>query len=189
MRHVNRVPVGALKDLMLQRVRDLTGLRPEVAAPAVGVSNRFPNAASRRQKGALEEHLLAMLLRRPDLLRYLSAEQLEAIVTRRGESLFRDVAKYVAEHPDADPAQILGRWSGNRHHEELTSLLRVRGALAAEVATVAEAEATEFAEAVDRFIAAAKKQDRRRLVDEMREEPSQEKLAHFISQNQESATN
>ena len=189
MRHVNRVPVGALKDLMLQRVRDLTGLRPEGAASAVGVSNRFPNAASRRQKGALEEHLLAMLLRRPDLLRDLGAEQLEAIVTRRGESLFRDVAKYVAEHPDADPAQILGRWSGNRHHEELTSLLRVRGALAAEVATVAEAEATEFAEAVDRFIAAAKKQDRRRLVDEMREEPSQDKLAHFISQNRESATN
>ncbi len=178
MPYVNRVPAGALKDLMLQRVRDLTGLRPDRAAPGASAGNRNRSPAARGGIRGLAEHLLAMLLKRPELLRGLSDEQVEAIVNRDGASLFRDVVKYVAEHPEADPAQILGRWSGDRYHDELVRLHGRRSVLSA------EAEAAEFADGVARFIAAARRQERRRLVDEMREDPSREKLSRFWSLKQ-----
>ena len=178
MPYVNRVPAGALQDLMLDRVRELTGLRPDRASAAAGASTRSPGAVARRGTRGLTEHLLAMLLKRPDLLRTLSGEQLEAIVNRDGASLFRDVVKYVAEHPDTDSARILGRWAGDRRHDDLARLHGRRGVLAA------EAEAAEFANGVDRLIAAARRHDRKRLVDEMREDPSQEKLARFWSLKQ-----
>ena len=180
MPYVNRVPAGALKDLMLQRVRDLTGLRPDRAAPGASAGNRNRNRSPAARGGirGLAEHLLAMLLKRPELLRGLSDEQVEAIVNRDGASLFRDVVKYVAEHPEADPAQILGRWSGDRYHDELVRLHGRRSVLSA------EAEAAEFADGVARFIAAARRQERRRLVDEMREDPSREKLSRFWSLKQ-----
>lgn len=182
MPHVNRVPAGALKELMLQRVRDLTGLRPDRSAPSAGAGNRFPGAAQRRGIRGLAEHLLAMLLKRPELLRGLSDEQVHAIVNRDGASLFADVVKYVAEHPDAGSAQILGRWSGDRYHDELARLFRRPGVLPA------EAEAAEFVDGVARLIASARRQDRRRLVDEMREEPSREKLTRFLSLKQGSGS-
>ena len=178
MPYVNRVPEGALKDLMLQRVRDLTGLRADRAAPGASADNRNRSPAARGGIRGLAEHLLAMLLKRPELLRGLSDDQVEAIVSRDGASLFRDVVKYVAEHPEADPAQILGRWSGDRYHDELVRLHGRRSVLSA------EAEAAEFADGVARFITAARRQDRRRLVDEMREDPSREKLSRFWSLKQ-----
>ena len=178
MPYVNRVPAGALKDLMLQRVRDLTGLRPDRASPAAGTANRNPNAAARRGVRGLAEQLLAMLLKRPQLLRRLSDEQVAAIVDREAASLFREVVKYLAEHPEADSAQILGRWSGDAYYDELARLHRRKSVLPA------EAEAAEFTDGVARLIAAARRLDRRRLVDEMREDPSLEKLERFWRQNQ-----
>ena len=178
MPYVNRVPAGALKDLMMQRVRDLTGLRPERTSPGASAGNRTRNPGARGGTRGLAEHLLAMLLKRPELVGGLSDEQVAAIVDRDGASLFRDVVKYVAENPQTDPAQILGRWSGDRYHDELARLHRRRSVLSA------EAEAAEFADGVARLIAAARRQDRRLLVDEMREDPSREKLTRFWSLKQ-----
>ena len=178
MPYVNRVPEGALKDLMLQRVRDLTGLRPDRTSPRANAGNRARNSAARGGMRGLAEHLLAMLLKRPELLRGLSDEQMVAIVNRDGASLFRDVVKYLAEHPQADSAQVLGRWSGDRYHDELVRLHGRRSVLSA------EAEDAEFADGVARFIAAARRRERRRLVDEMREDPSWEKLSRFWSLKQ-----
>ena len=182
MPYVNRVPEGTLQNLMLKRVRDLTGLAPDGAVPPPAAIDRATNAAPRRRTRGLAEHLLSMLLRRPALIRSLGGGQLQAILERDEAGLFRDVVKYVAEHPDADSAQILGRWSGDHHHEELARLYRIRGELAVDVS--AEAEAAEFSECIARHIAAAGRQNRRRLVDAMREDPSRDKLARFLSLKQ-----
>ena len=88
------------------------------------------------------------------------------------------MVKYLAEHPEADSAQILGRWSGDAYYDELARLHRRKSVLPA------EAEAAEFTDGVARLIAAARRLDRRRLVDEMREDPSLEKLERFWRQNQ-----
>ena len=175
MPYVDRVPAGALKDLMLARVQELTGLKPEAAPPSRGAGPRAQSAAARRGTRALADHLLAILLQRPRLLQQLSADQAAAIVNRRGTSLFGDVVKYLAGHPDADSASILGRWSGDPRHEDLVRLCARRAVL------TAEAETAEFLEGVKRLIAAAHRYERKRLREEMRAHPSTDKLARFWS--------
>ncbi len=182
MPYVDRVPAGALKDLMSARVRELTGLRPDRSVATAAAATRPPAGVARRGTRGLVEHLLAMLLRRPGLLRTLAVEQVTAIVDRDGESLFRNVVKYVAEHPDADSAQILGRWAGDRRHEELVRLYGRRNELPE------EAQAAEFSDGVARLVAAAHRHERKRLVNEMREDPSREKLARFWSLEQGART-
>ena len=187
--YVDRVPEGSLKDLMRQRVGELTGLRPERASLGAGTSNRKPGATAQRGMHRLEQHLLAMLLRRPGLHGVLNAgqtERLQALDGRDGGDLLRDVLKYLANHPDAEPGQILGRWSGDPQHDELSSLYRARIPLLAEVAPTAEQEAKEFAETVDRLIDVARKQHRRRQHDELRQDPSLDRLREFWLKNPES---
>ena len=178
MPYVDRAPAGALKNLMLARVRELTGLGHDPSAPAPVTRRQSPAAAARGGTRGLVDQLLAMLLKRPELLRRLNGEQLRAIVDRDGASLFRDVVRYLADHPDADSAQILGRWAGDERHEDLARLHGRRGVLGP------EAEAAEFSEGVVRLLAAGRRHDRKRLVAEMREDPSPEKLARFWSLKQ-----
>ncbi len=180
MPYVDRVPAGALKELMLARVQQLTGLQARRTPASGSAATRSPTPAARRAARRLDDHLLGILVKRPELLRKLRDEQVEAIVNRPGESLFRDVVKYVAEHPDAESARILGRWSGDRHHEDLVRLHARRRMLPA------DAECAEFLDGVQRLIAADDKHNRRRLLEAMREDPSQEKLARFWSLKQRS---
>ena len=178
MPYVNRVPAGPLKELMHARVRELTGLKAGEAAHSRGASTRVASGAARRGTAALAQHLLAILLQRPQLLQELNADQVEAIANRGATSLFGDVVKYVAEHADADSARILGRWSGDRHHEELVRLFGRRAVLPA------AAETAEFVDGVKRLIAAARRYERKRLVEEMRADPSADKLARLVSLKQ-----
>ena len=181
MPYIDRVPAGALKHLMLARVRELTGFKADQASPsaATGVHQARSTGQQRRPRGLAEE-LLAMLLKRPELLQALSAEQVQALVDSPEVSLFRDVVKYVADHPDADSAQIVGRWSGDRYHEELVRLCgRPRQSSAQEqTAAFREGEVADFKRGVGRFVGGHRR-DRERLVKEMREDHSKDKLARL----------
>ena len=206
--HIQRVPAGPLRELMAARLLELTGLNPQLDAPPpepLGRGSRtrvdafVPDAADgaippdfdrenaprrpaserapRRGVATLSEKLLGRLLRRPELLQSLDERQVTAIVDRREGGLFRAVVKYLAKHPDADTARILGRWSGGPDYEILVELHR-NGALAT---GDIEAETAEFIEGVRRLIAQADQHDRRRLMEEMHENPLQEKLVRFLS--------
>ncbi len=211
--HINRVPAGPLRELMVARLRELTGLAPRWAAASPGgdgwtstggpalapggatdvdmppeayyriaTGEHTRTAASSPPGGAarLEERLLEMLLNHPALLRELGDERVRAIVDRRDSGLFREVVKYVAKHPDTEPAQILGRWAGDRHHETLARLRRGGAFPAGD----AQAVAIDFVDGVDRLIALVERHDRLRLVEEMRDNPSREKLEQFWSLRQ-----
>ncbi len=179
MPHIDRVPPGTLRNLMLSRVRELTGFRAGQTLPTAG-PGQAPRPGGRRKSRGLVDGLLAMLLRRPQLLQVLSADQVETLVGGQEKSLFCHVVEYVAAHPDADSAQILGRWSGDRHHAELVRLCERPAPSSTEQQTeqFMRGEAADFKDGVGRHIA-ERRWERERLVKEMREDHSREKLARL----------
>lgn len=182
--YINRVPAGALKDLMLTRLQRLTGLQAGQAAPssAVGGQQNPSSGRRRRRSRQLAEELLAMLLKRPELLEALDAEQVDAIAGSQGAGLFGDVVKYVAAHPEAESAQILGRWSGDHHHDVLVRLCQRPGQSTAleQTEDFRRGEMADFKQGVGRLIGEHRR-DRERLVKEMREDHSQDKLARLLA--------
>ena len=173
MPYIDRVPAGALQELMRARVQELSGVQTARSAPPEAAGFRTAGNVGRRRPPGLADKLLAMLVKRPELLRALPSGQAQAIIDGRGSGLFRDVVGYLAEHPDADAAQILGRWSGDRFYEELARLCEPRTTLLS-----AEQEAADFKDGVARLVA-ARRHDRERLVEEVRKDHSKDKLARL----------
>ncbi len=191
--YIGRVPPGPLRELMTVRLRELTGLAltsPERTSPTPGLNG--PDWAMQEEAvpdsdagsmaahppvpvlSKLEERLLGLLLKHPALLGALDGTKKAALVGGREDGLFHEVVAYLTKHPDADTTQILGRWSGSEHHQTLARLLRGL--------TISTGQAErDFLEGVDRLSSAAERRKRRRLVDELRESPSREKLARFWS--------
>ena len=172
MPHVNRVPDGALKKLMRDRLQELTGLAASRAARPQGGASLAPRpagsrpASSRQPADRLAESLLAMLLKRPGLLETLDDAERKAILARGEQDLLGEVANYLAEHPEAEAAQILGRWSGDARHTQLAALYE-RPTMLND-----EQTAAEFKDAAARLVKSAHKRERQRLLEKLREDPS-----------------
>ncbi len=167
---IERVPDGTLKHLMLARVQELTGLATRPAARSQG---RRRSKSDRRRVDGLPEHLLASLLKRPTLLQVLSETEVQALANLPEGKLLSEVVRYIAENPQAEPAQVLGRWSGDEQHDELIRLFERQSVLDE------DATRAEFTDGAARLLAARDQQNRRRLLNEMRENPSADKLVEF----------
>lgn len=182
--HIEKVPDGVLRTLMQRRLQTLTGLDagPDAAPGRAVVRGAVARpAASGRSKPdlALARRLLALLLRRPGLLHNLAAEARQGLTEEAGEpGLFVDVAKYIDENPEADTAEILGRWSGTPAHDQLLGLLQQPAALPA------EALQSEFSDGVDKYLALRRRAAGRVKLAEVRQEPSRETLAEYWQHRQ-----
>ncbi|MCZ6619170.1 MAG: DNA primase [Gammaproteobacteria bacterium] len=170
MPYIDRVPGGILKDLMLNRLQLLTGFIPNTAGatPVSRSRNTSPNRLS-----PLSKRLLTYLLKNPGLYQALPPDRRREITALEEGDLFLDVVKYLDENPEADSALLLGRWSGDAAHGELVALFERRLDLTDGAMTA------EFVEGVARYVAGANSARRRRLLAEIREQPSTEKLKRF----------
>ncbi|MFM8355305.1 MAG: toprim domain-containing protein, partial [Gammaproteobacteria bacterium] len=196
--HIERVPAGILKDLMLARMGELTGLsRSEAlvsrAASASTLRDSGGRAAPRSSArgaggaavdsrhvpgGVLQRRLLSHLLRQPLLLLALPPAQRDALASHPAPDLFIEVARYLDAHPEADAVEILGRWTGTPAHERLLELVRQPSAL------VPHALQGEFTEGVTRLLEGLARDARKRLLAEMRTNPSEEKFREFWAHRQ-----
>ena len=167
---IEQVPDGTLKQLMLARVQELTGL---ATRPAARSHVRRRDTRQRRRVDGLPEHVLALLLKRPTLLQILNEAEVQALANLPEGVLLSEVVRYIAKNPDAEPAQVLGRWSGDEQHDELIRLFERQSVLDE------DAIRAEFTDGAARLIASQDQLDRRRLLNEMRENPSADKLVEF----------
>ncbi len=179
MPYIDKVPAGVLKQLMRNRLTQLTGLSdsPDPASKA------RPRRAAPVEVGLtpLTRRLLGCLFRVPESLQNVDAEVRAAIARYAETDPFAEVVNYVNENPGADRTELIGRWAGSP--------------LAAEIARVAEmphtlpeaAIASELADGLANYVQGKAREARRQLLSELRDAPSQDKLKALRSMQSGSA--
>ncbi len=177
MPHIERVPEGILKQLMLNRVETLTGFSPDR-----GARQRNPRGGGRpvavAKLSSLSRRLIAYLFRQPRLVSSLDAALLVNLCDSAPGDLFVEMVNYIDKNPHAELPELLGRWSGHESHDELVVLAN------RQLDIDDAAMAAEFADGVASYIDQASRAHRRRLLAEMKEHPSEEKFRRFWSLKQ-----
>jgi len=135
-----------------------------------------------RPAGPLHRRLLAHLIHRPGLLLALPPAARERLGAHPDPDLLVEVVRYVAQNPEAEPVEILGRWSGTAAHALLLQLLQ------APLAIDEHAQQGEFTDGVAKLLLAIERAERQRLLAELREDPTREKLAEFWLRKQGAAS-
>lgn len=178
MPHLERVAEGILKQLMGQRLRELTGFSPASARPTPAPRAAAPNRHTEARISALSRRLLSLLLQRPQILRSLPGGALDGLPE---QDLLVQVAKYLFDNPEATTTEVLGRWSGTPEHGVLLALLSRNTPLPA------GAMQSEFVEGVQRLADIRRRADRQRVLAEVGEQPSREKLEEYWQLKQRQA--
>ncbi len=177
--HIERVPEGVLRQLMSNRLQALTGLAParpsRAGSPANDAGTRAIVDSGSRRISVLSRRLLSGLLRQPVLLHGLPASMRAALLKQDHADLFLEIVRYIDNNPEADTAEILGRWSGTADHRILSTLV------AQPVALADGALQAEFTDGVERYLQLRDRADRQKLLAEVREDPSREKFEAFWS--------
>jgi DNA primase len=199
--HIERVPNGILKDLMLGRLEQVTGLNASrslrgrglpapggagspvstrsPARPMAAGASGTPDSDNRlRPGGRLQERLLGYLLVNPVLLLALPPEQRALLCANPEPDLLAEVARYVGANPEVQPAEILGRWTGTAAYGELLRLLKIPQTLAA------HALQGEFTDGVTKLLETQARNERRRMLSEIRVAPTREKLMEYWARRQ-----
>ena len=175
MPYLERVPGGVLRELMRNRLNLLTGMRVAAGSAAAARTGGSQTRQPSRSRPAadltpLTRRLLACLLRVPESLQTVDAEIRAAITGYADEDIFAEIVSYVDKNPDADRAELAGRWAGQPVARELARLAELPHSLPEEAA------ARELAEGLASYVAGKARQARRRLLQDIREAPSAEKL-------------
>lgn len=169
MPHIDRVPEGVLKQLMRNRLTQLTGLTGARAESTPVVRKRV-EAAAPAALTPLTRRLLSCLLRVPESLQRVP-EAIRAEVARHAdEDVFAEIVKYVDRNPDADRSELVGRWTGQPIGAELARLADAPHSLPE------SAVARELCDGLESYVAAKAREARRRVLSELKEAPSAEKL-------------
>jgi DNA primase len=177
MPHIERVPEGILKQLMFARVESLTGFSPNpTERPAAPARSQPPPAAAKLS--SMSRLLISYLFRKPELVKTLGAEALAGLRDLVPADLLADMVIYVDENAEAELPELLGRWSGHEFHDEML-------VLADKQLTIDdEAMVAEFSDGVDRHLEQRERADRRRLLADMKQDPTDEKFRRFWSLKQ-----
>jgi len=99
----------------------------------------------------------------------------QALSSQPADDLFIQLVKYLDENPEAENAEILGRWAGTPEHDTLLGLLRTPLGLSA-----TEIQA-ELAAGVENYLALQRRAQRRQTLAEVRQEPSRENFQRYWS--------
>ena len=173
--HINTVPDGALRELMLARLAEVSRLSREVLTRG-GDSGRpvstGPRQGMSREASRLSRRLLSILLQHPEFARTLDAVRLERLLALEDSAVVTTM-RFLDGHPDADTTALLGYWAGRAQSDAIAALADVPLILDP------DALAQEFSDAVDQFLAAVSRADRRALVRDLGEGGSAEDLAKY----------
>ncbi len=181
--YVQRVPLGSpIWREMRSEFEKRTGSRLQDFTSVGEARARFDQGSeslgrARPARDGLLERLLSLLLKSPSLAACLDPADVNLVADRQDSPLLAEVIRYAAAHADADPAQLLGRWSGQDGHAELLRLYQRPSMLDA------DGLAVEFREVLRRLRASADRRQGARLLEGMRSDPvgEIEKLAEFIA--------
>ena len=183
---IERVPEGILKQLMSNRLELLTGFTAETAArPRGGRSTSSIQTAGQTagsaQLSALSRRLLHYILHQPELAREVPESLAEAVEALAAEDPFAEIVNYIVKNPGVGRSEILGRYAGEKLHSVLVELASRPTGLAGEAMT------REFCEGLAQHVDLAARRGRQRLLADMKENPSQQKLREFWSLKQDQA--
>ncbi len=124
---LRRVPEGAFRHLLLQRLSELSRLAPEelhalITAGGTPTPTLPRPARSGRRQPSLVRELILTLLHQPELGKLVQGDAL-----RKGDlpglALLSELAEFTREHPQATTGQILEHWRERPEGEHLRRLL------------------------------------------------------------------
>ena len=172
--HLARLPDGPLRVLLLEELAEITGvdaaslaarLRSERPPPVPGP----PPAAPPRGAFARAEVVLHRLVRHPAAIQALTAEQHAALA--RASDPLAEVLGFLAEHPQTDTAELLGRFMGEPAYG-LIAELADRPLPLPDV----QAVCAEVAEAAEKLLEDRRRHERQALAQRVRQQGSLEDL-------------
>jgi len=183
---IERVPEGILKQLMSNRLELLTGFTAETAArprgsPRTSSSQTAGQTTASAQLSALSRRLLHYILHQPEVAREVPESLAEAVEALAAEDAFAEIVNYIVKNPGVGRSEILGRYAGEKLHSVLVELASRPTGLAGEAMT------QEFCEGLAQHVDLAARRGRQRLLADMKENPSQQKLREFWSLKQDQA--
>ena len=155
--YIEKVPNGVLKQLMQNRLTQITGLagtpkpaaRQRPARPVAGEGTLTP----------LTRRLLGYVLRVPEALQTVDAELRTAVAGYAESDPFAEVVKYVDGNPGADRSELVGRWAGSPLAGEIARL-------AEQPHTLPEAAlARELEEGLQSYVSGKAREARRQLLE------------------------
>ena len=177
--YVQRVPSGSpLQQMMRGRLQELTGVGGADARPDQALPRRpAPQRRKGQRRDGLPQQLLSLLLKSPGLGAELDPADVDLLADGQESPLFAEVVRYAAAHADADPAQLLGRWSGQDGHTELLQLYRRQSDLNREDLP------GNFWGGLEQLRKLAGRQQRSKLREQMRDDPAaeRERLAEYMA--------
>jgi DNA primase len=169
MPYIEKVPAGVLQQLMRNRLAELTGVR----GPTV---TRAPEARQRAASDTgpllsrLCRRLLGHLIRAPGAIESVDPSIKAALAGYAETDVFAEIVGYVDENPGTDRSELLGRWAGQPVAAELAGLAEGPPTLSHEDLV------REVADGLAQYVAGKERAERRKLLSELKESPSPEKL-------------
>ncbi len=173
MPHVEQVPDGILKQLMLDRLHSQTGFAPRGRAQQGRRPGRSEQAPGQRKLPGLVARLVATLIQQPGLVERLSPEAVSELVADDYAGVLEDLVRYVLANPTADAPELLGRWVGHPFETELQQLAGRRFGLGA------DALAEDFTDGVGRYLAQRARAHRRTVLADLKDQPTAENLRRY----------
>lgn len=181
MPYIDKVPDGVLKQLMRNRLAQLTGLTGGQPDPRARPLPRRTVAPAAESLSPLGKRLLASLLRVPEALEQVPVDVRAAIARHADTDVFAEVVSYVDQNPGADLSELVGRWAGQPIGAELARLADAPHTLPE------SAVARELIDGLSSYVAGKAREARRRALMELKEAPSAEKLKAWQSLRAETA--
>ena len=173
-----RLPDGPLRALLLAELAKLAGV--DAATLAARLRSERPPAAPAPPetrppaKSTRAEFVLHRLVQRPAAFRALTAEQHEALAQE--SDVLAEVVGFLAEHPQADTAELLGRFMAEPAYARLAELAGRPLPL-----PDADAVCAEAAEAAANLLEDRRRHQRRALVERVREQGSLDDLRQLAA--------
>ena len=168
MPYIEQVPEGVLRQLMEHRLAQLTGLGGKPGPQQKNASRRITAGPSGLT--ALNRRLLGYLVHTPESLQIVGESVKAEVVGYAATDVFAEIVSYVDQNPAADRSELIGRWAGEPIGAELARLAETTQSLSA------EAMASELADGLRSFVASKARDQRLRMLSELKEDPSTEGL-------------
>jgi hypothetical protein len=121
---------------------------------------------------------LAGVLRKPWILTSLPEALRAQVIAHSGSDIFAEIVNYLNENPEAELSQVVGRWAGEPIADELTRLA------AQPLSLSDDAVASELEDGLAAYVSLKAREQRARLLSEIKEAPSTEKLQALRSLQQ-----
>jgi DNA primase len=171
------VPAGALKQMLAQRLAQLSGLDLPTIAPMVGGIRAVADTSAAASRPPLKEgrslvrHAITLLLHAPAVALKVAQPRELARAGQSGAELLAELIEFIHTSPGVGAAALVEHWRDHPDGRHLQKLL------AQELATPAEGLEAEFLGAIDRLRTQAEKTVRTDLARKQLKDMTEEEKA------------